>query len=277
MPVKRLTLIMLLTYLNRSVSTKLSIWKFCFHSLWLSFITKQDHDLLWNSQWSPNVISCKCIFEFLLSLMNKSPRPWVLQLLPLLKLKVVVACNRFGDWRSNVCLSSFVPNLLFSVLSDSFISPAACCKHSQPDPSLLLLAGTVAPPEMILLGGCLPRHKNQTSWSWHLQLQLAVLRKYTDNTNHVLIKAGNSLTGYRHVLLLENIGKDDMGPLKDYISWVTCAGFEFKTDLKIDLFVLKPQCNQAPGCLSLGLPSSLRSPDSLLESNNDQVFPFWLA
>lgn len=65
-PVKRPTLFMLLTYLNRSVSTKLATWKFCFYSLRLSFITKQDHDLLWNSQWSPNVISCKCIFEFLL-------------------------------------------------------------------------------------------------------------------------------------------------------------------------------------------------------------------
>lgn len=64
-PVKRPTLFMLLTYLNRSVSTKLAVWKFCFYSLWLSFITKQDHDQLWNSQWSPNVISCKCIFEFL--------------------------------------------------------------------------------------------------------------------------------------------------------------------------------------------------------------------
>lgn len=123
------------------------------------------------------------------SLMNKSPRLWALQLLPLLKLKVVVACNRFGGCRSNVCLFSFVPNLLFSVLSDSFISPAACSKHSQPDLSLLLLAGTVAPPEMILPGGCLPRQNNQTSWSWHLQLQLAVLRKYTDSTNLVLIKA----------------------------------------------------------------------------------------
>lgn len=94
------------------------------------------------------------------SLMNKSPRLWAQQqLLPLLKLKVAVACNGFRDWRSGVCLFSFVPNLLFSVLSDSFISPAACSKHSQADPSLLLLAGTVAPPEMILPGGLFAQTK----------------------------------------------------------------------------------------------------------------------
>lgn len=69
---------MLPVHLNRSVSTKLPVWKFCSRSLWLSFIIKQDHDLLWNSQWSPNVISCKCIFEFLSKLMNKSPRLWTL-------------------------------------------------------------------------------------------------------------------------------------------------------------------------------------------------------
>lgn len=144
---------MLLTYLNRSVSTKLAVWKFCFCSqlsqnrIMICFGTHNDHLMSFHVNASLNSFQ---------SLMKKSPRLWALQLLPLLKLKVVVACNGSGDWRSGVCLFSFVPNLLFSVLSDSFISPAACSKHSQADPTLLLLAGTVAPPEMILPGGGCP-------------------------------------------------------------------------------------------------------------------------
>lgn len=105
---------MLPIHRNRSVSTKFPVWKFCLRSLWLSLIIKQDHDLLWNSQWSPNVISCKRIFEFLSKPDEQiTSAVSATQLLPLLKLKVVVACNGFGDWRSGGLFVLICPQSAF--------------------------------------------------------------------------------------------------------------------------------------------------------------------